>query len=534
MSAATTTPPVAAVAPEKDLTGRSRLVSNVLFTWGGQMVFFVSGFIMPRLIDHKLGQEVLGVWDLSWSLITYFRFVEMGVTASVNRYVARHWGKQDIEGINRVVSSATCALAIAAVLVVIATVGAFFLIPRWFAEQSAENISITQKSVFCLGTMLAIGTALGAFNGVLTGCHRWELQTMRNSTWQFISVVGMIIALYFGAGLVALAAITAICQTLGQVTLLGMAYRACPGLKLRRSYVRLSTIKELYVYSGKTLLPTVSEMLLNQTTSVLITGAMGFGALAVFTRPRALLRQMDSLERKMAMILTPTTSSLESCGDVKEIENLLVKSVRYSIYLVLPIVLVLVVFGGEVMQIWMGADYANWILPAVMAIGFLGTCIQTPILFMLEGLNAHGRAGVGQLIGSALSAAAVFIALKFFHGGLTAAAIAVTVPLLVVNIFYLPVLLCRRLKLSLGNFYGKVAIGPVLHVIPFTVCLVIGRLLFKAYPIPAVTVCAAGGFTLMVFYWRSVLPKSLKAGLQRRFDKLTRRAAVSAAKPATE
>jgi len=534
MSAASTQQPpaAAAVAPEKDLTGRSRLVSNVLFTWAGQMVFFVSGFIMPRLIDHKLGQEVLGVWDLSWSLITYFRFVDMGVSASVNRYVARYWGQQDIAGINRVVSSAACALAIASVVVFGATLVAVFSIPHWFAEQSAENILITQKSVFCLGTMLAVGVALGAYNGVLTGCHRWELQTMRNSLWQFISVTCMIIALYLGAGLVTLAAITAICQTLGQVTLVGLAYRACPGLRIRRADVHLSMIKELYIYSGKTLLPTISEMLLNQTTSVLITGSMGFGALAIFTRPRALLRQMDSLERKMAMILTPTTSSLESCGDVKEIENLLVKSVRYSIYLVLPLVLVLVIFGGEVMRLWMGPSYANWVLPAILAVGFLGTCIQTPILFMLEGLNAHGRAGVGQFIGSALSAAAVFVALKFFHGGLTAAAVAVTVPLLLVNLFYLPMLLCRRLGQHLGTFYRKVAVGPVLHVLPFTLCLVIGRLLFDAYPIPAVLVCAAGGSTLVIFYWRSVLPSSLKRGILKRTEKLTGR--FGGVRPAAE
>jgi O-antigen/teichoic acid export membrane protein len=293
--------------------------------------------------------------------------------------------------------------------------------------------------------------------------------------------------------------------------------------------VHLGTIKELYVYSGKTLLPTFSELLLNQTTSVLITGNIGLSALAVFTRPRSLLRQIDSLERKMAMILTPTTSSLESCGDVKEIENLLVKSVRYSIYLVLPIVLVLVVFGGEVMRIWMGPSYADWVLPAVMAVGFLGTCIQTPILFMLEGLNAHGKAGVGQFIGSALSALAVFVALKFFHGGLAFAAVAVTVPLLIVNLFYLPVLLCRRLGQDLGSFYRKVAIGPVIHALPFTAFLIVGRLLFGTYPIPALALCAVGGATLAIFYWRSVLPQSLKAGLTRRYEKLTRRSGFSGA-----
>lgn len=528
-TAATIEEPQTKAAPEKDLTGRSRLVSNVLFTWAGQLVYFVSGFIMPRLIDHKLGQDVLGVWDFSWSLVMYFRFVEMGLSGSVNRYVARHWGKQDIEGINRVVSSATFALAFASVLIFAGTIVAALTLPHWSGFHLDEYVTVTQWSVFWLGTMLAATTAVAAFNGVLTGCHRWELQTMRNSSFQFLSMVGMIVALFMGAGLATLAAITAIGQMLGHLTLVTLAYRACPGLKLRRSDIHRSTIKELYVYSAKTLLPTVSDLLLNQTTSVLIVSGIGPAALAIFSRPRSLLRQMDSLERKMAMILTPTTSSLESCGDMKEIERLLVKSVRYSVYLVLPLVLVLVVFGGEVMKIWMGPNYANWVLPAVMAVGFLGTCIQTPILFMLEGLNAHGRAGLGQLIGSALSALAVLISLKFAHAGLTGAAFAVTVPLLIVNVLYLPTLLCRRLGQSLITFYRDVGMRPIIHILPFAICLVAGRLVFNTYPVITAVLCAAGGVQVAVTYWRGVLPEKLKSGIQRRFEKLGRRGRLSGA-----
>ena len=129
MSSVSTVEVTATVVPEKDRTGRSRLVSNVLFTWAGQMVFFVSGFIMPRLIDHKLGHEVLGVWDYSWAAVTYFRFVDMGVTASVNRYVGRYWGVDDIPSINRVVSSATFALCIGAVVIVLGTIGVALSLP---------------------------------------------------------------------------------------------------------------------------------------------------------------------------------------------------------------------------------------------------------------------------------------------------------------------------------------------------------------------------------------------------------------------
>jgi O-antigen/teichoic acid export membrane protein len=523
-AAATIKEPAAKPAETVDRTGRSRLVSNVLFTWGGQMVFFVSGFIMPRMIKDKLGTEVLGVWDFSWSLIAYFRFVDMGVTASVNKYVAQHWGKDEIGGINRIVSSATFALFLASIVILIGTVVGVWTMPLWYGSRSLEYLAVSQKSSLCLGVMFAAQTAMGAFNGVLTGCHRWELQTMRNSLWQFITVVGMLVALWMGFGLVALALITAVCQVLGQLTMVTLAYHACPGLQIKRSYIHKSTLKELYIYSGKTLLPTFSEMLLSQTAVLLIFGRIGSEALAIFNRPRSLLRQVDSLERKMAMVLIPTTSSLESSGNMKEVENLLVKSTRYSMYLVIPTVLVLAIFGGEVMRLWMGAEFADWTLPAVFAIGFLGTAIQTPILYMLEGLNAHGKAGVGQFIGSVLSAVAIFVALKVFHGGLTMAAIAITVPLLFVNMLYLPMLLCKRLGHGLGSFYHKVLIVPLVHILPFTACLVIGRCLFDKYPIPALGVCMVGSAFLGLFYWRRVLPQSLKAGLERRFGKLLKRA----------
>lgn len=96
----------------EDLTGRERMVSNVIFSWGAHSVFIIAGFIMPRMIDRRLGQELLGIWDFSWSLVSYFQLVQAGIASSVNRYVARYRAAGDMLGVNRVVSSATCILCI--------------------------------------------------------------------------------------------------------------------------------------------------------------------------------------------------------------------------------------------------------------------------------------------------------------------------------------------------------------------------------------------------------------------------------------
>jgi len=82
-----------------DLTGRSRMAWNIIVSWAGQFVFIVAGFIMPRMIDRNLGQETLGIWDFSWSMVTYFGLIQVGIGSSVNRYVARYPAASDIYGV---------------------------------------------------------------------------------------------------------------------------------------------------------------------------------------------------------------------------------------------------------------------------------------------------------------------------------------------------------------------------------------------------------------------------------------------------
>jgi O-antigen/teichoic acid export membrane protein len=390
------------------------------------------------------------------------------------------------------------------------TIAVAWLLPVWFGYRLKEYVSVAQGSVLFLGAALALQTSLGAFNGVLTGCHRWELQSLRLSGWYFVTVTAMLIALWQGAGLVTLAAITFVGQAMGQLTMVTLAYRVCDGLKLSRDFVHWKTIKELYIFGGKTLTPIISTMLLNQTASLLIVAALGPAALAVFSRPRSLLTQLDSLERKMSMILTPTTSSLEHVGDVDEIKNLLTKGVRYSLYLILPAVLVMVVFGGAVLHIWMGSRYANGIIPAILAIGFLGSSVHTPILSMLEGMNMHGKAGVAQLIASIISVGLIVLGLQVYHAGLVGVAFAVTLPLLIVNLIYLPRLICRHLGLSLTSLFRAAIIAPLIHILPFAACLVVVRMLYQSHPIPALLLLSGSAIALAVSYWRLVLPPRLK------------------------
>ena len=497
--------------PQEDLTGRDRLVSNVIFGWGAHFVFIVAGFIMPRMIDRRLGQELLGVWDFAWSLVSYFGLVQAGIGSSVNRYVARYRGAGDICGVNRIVSSASCVLGVAGLLVMGLTIAVSLLLPQLFGARLEENVLEAQWVVFFLGISLVIEISLNAFSGVLTGCHRWELHNIIRSGWHAAAVAGMIAALLLGGRLRSLAVIIFAGSVLANATRVVLAHRVCEGLRLRPSLVEWEAIGKLFVFGGKTLIPSVSNLLLNHTTSILIVAYLGPAALALYARPRALVSHINALVHKMAYVLIPTTSSLQSEGNLEGIRDLLIKSVRYSFYMVLPMVLVVVVFGGSILKLWMGPRYANSLLPAILAVGYFTTMVQTPALMILGGLNAHGRAGIARFVASLCSVGLIFLALGYLRWGLAGAAVAVTLPLTIVNLVYLPFLICRRVELDMRQYFLSMAVRPVVHVLPFAICLVGARLVFTTEPLTGLLWGGTvGGTILAVLYWRYVLPDRIK------------------------
>lgn len=495
----------------EDLAGRDRLLRNVIFSWAAHFVFIVSGFIMPRMIDRRLGQELLGIWDFSWSLVSYFHLVQAGIASSVNRYVGRYRATGDLSGINRIVSSAFCVLSISGLVVLCMTVSLSLLLPQLFGVRLGENAHEAQWIVFYLGASLAVQMVFSPYGGVITGCHRWDFQNAINSGGHAVIVGGMITALLTGGALRTLALINLVGMLLVSATRVIIAHRVCKGLRVRFSLVRRTAIRNVFIFGAKTLIPSVSNLLLNQTVNVLILAYLSPAMLALYVRPRSLMHHIDTLVRKMAMVLIPTAGSLQGISDFEAIRDLLIKAVRYAFYMVLPMALVMIFFGGSILWIWMGPRYANGLVPAVLATGFLTTLVQAPALMILVGLNAHGRAGMSQFIASVCSVGLTVLALGYLKWGILGTAISVVLPLTIVNAIYLPYLTCRRLNLDIKRYYFSITAGPFVHVLPFAICLVIARLVFPAKPfIGLASGGTIGGIILAVIYWRYVLPDRMK------------------------
>lgn len=494
--------------PEKQ-SGRDRLFNSVIWSWGGHFVFIIAGFLLPRFIDRNVGQDALGVWDFSWSLVGYSGLVLLGVGSSVNRYVAMHLADNDIEGLNQSVSSVFCIQMIMGLIVLVLTLTAVWLIPILWNVRIGTLVSDAQWLVLFLGMSTSLSFAFGAFDGVLTGCHRWDVYNGINAGCHAITVVAMLTALVFGFGIVSLGILYFVETALAVLIRLIMVYQVCPSLKVRFSYARWPIALSMLGFGAKTYMNDVARLLLYQTNSILIVTFLGPAMIALYSRPMALIQHVRTFSAKLAHTMTPVVSELEAVGDRNELATLALQMSRYNVAIALPPILFLCILGGPLLLLWMGKGYRQDLLVAILAAGHLFTIANQPLQTTMIGMNAHGRPAIAMLCAAITSVILCYVGIGYLKGGLIAAALSVCIPLILADGLYVSFYSCRKLNVSFVRYLMKVWMEPALFALPFALCLIMVRISFP--PIQAlIWGILAGGAIILVVYWRWVIPTSLR------------------------
>jgi O-antigen/teichoic acid export membrane protein len=451
-----------------DLTGKDRFAWNLLVSWASHLVLIVSGFVMPRLVDDSVGQELLGIWDFGWSFVSYLSLVGLGMGACFNRYIAKHRAEGDFVSLNKVANSAVFVQMIFSSITALCTISFYYLLPFYFNEVLHQNIQMAQWVVLFLGLSVSVRMIAGSASGLLTGYHRWDMHNALHAGDSILSLILMIIALYLTHFSVAGMALGYLFSTIIFETLRFVCVnKICKEFKFNLRMANFKTCKEMLIFGIKSMLSNIPPIILLQTISILLVSTIGPAALAVFARPMALTKQVKTFMTKFTLMLTPTTGSMQGTGDVKSIRTLFISTTMLSFAFTLPSLGFLFIYGDVVLHYWMGSEYALSTLIMILALGQLLPMGQDTSLRILMGLNQHGRISLVAFV-----AVFLFFGIGLIFSGvtdweLTTAALLFVIPMNIVYGFIVPIYTCRELKLSWFNYIKKSILKPVIYIIPF-------------------------------------------------------------------
>lgn len=457
-----------------------RLISNTLWNIFSLAISMATGIVMTPLILHNLGKNVYGIWALTGSLFAYSQLLSLGLNSAVNLWIPKYLVNKNKEGIDKVVNTALAANIVAAIILSMAVVVMVYGFPYWFNIPS-ELHAVSRLTVAIVGAGFTILVALNVFTAVLSGFQRYDYIAISDIVTSIGRLIGIIVVLYSGYALIALAMVYALSNSIKILFNFILVRKKFADLKINLSMARKQTFREMFGYSGNTLLYSSGQIIQQQAALILIGATLGTAAVAEYSIPLFIIGVIGSLVTSLSMAIKPATTYLDAGKQVDQVRQLFLLGTKYSLLIVLPIALFLFFYGTEVMSIWLKKDYvgssANILF--LLMISAIFQLWLMPAFYVVVGLGKHFIFGIATLLKAAISLLLGGIMVVWLKLGVYGVAIGFSIPEILIAVVILGPYCCRSVGITFWKEIKECIIPSVFATLPLIFILVLTKYYFE-------------------------------------------------------
>ncbi|HMC63301.1 MAG TPA: oligosaccharide flippase family protein, partial [Gemmataceae bacterium] len=437
---------------------KRKLLINAAANWVGFAAQMLAAFLLSPILVHGLGAPRYGIWSLVESILAYLLLFDLGVAASVVRYVARFEAVEDRDGLNRVFSTSLCIFAVAGLVAGLLTAGMAFTGIQ-LLHIPAELFDEARGMFLLLGLNLAIGLPLGVFPAVLDGLERYPAKALVRTAALVLRSILFLVIVRARGGLLELAwAITA-CNILEHVALAAAAWWYLPQVRFSFSLIDRGTFRAIRGYSFDAFVAMVAGRVSFQTDAIVISAFLAPQFIAFFAVAGRLVEYAKNSLRALTAVLTPAVSALEAQGDERSIQSMLVHSTRYVLWLVMPIQVGLLILGKPFLARWIDPEFAERTYPTLAILSgplalALSQSVSARILYGTGRLRWFSRALIVEAIVNLLLSVALAQPL-----GIEGVALGTALPNVLVNIAVM-LYVCRSLGVGVTQYLRQAFVRP--------------------------------------------------------------------------
>jgi len=489
------------------------ILKAVASSWLAVSVNAVVGFLLTPYLLHHLGAVQFGLYTLVTALSGYYGLFDLGIRSAVLRFVSRALSLNDREETNRVVSTAfyfywaICAIAVAATVFVLPW------LPRLFGVDG-ETAGAFQHLVLLAGILQGLIFPLNVFAGSLDASGRFDLVYMIQTFCLLLRVLAVILTIRAGGQLFEVGAAVLLSGFLAYLLQVPFAIRALPSLSLGPKWISKVKLAEMFRYASVSLSVGIGDKLKANVFPVIIGVFLDPLAVTTFSLPTRLLRFPLDGASTMTEVVNPASSYLEARKDYSALRRLLLLTAQGAFLLLVPMSAFLIIFGRDVLRLWVGAGYlSTYPLLVVLTLGMSAGASQAGLQAILFGIGRHRGLIVYRVAEAAAFVLLGAVALKL--SGLGAFAIVVSITLMLTSLILVPKHVCHILGLRLRSYLWSGCFKPSLLTIPFALVLLgVHRVLLIRSWFEVVVALAIGGLAYAgTLLWAALWPQG-RAGFE--------------------
>jgi len=327
------------------------IISNAAGMWLSQALAVIPPLILVPYLIKTIGEVGYGVYALTWSLVMSIDQLERSLQSGVVKYSAGFLTKGLTDEVNKVISSSFVYSIFLAIIASIAVI-----IAAYFYNDTSGKVGI---SLIVVGIMILFILPLTPYIAIIQSKQRYYINAFADTAAKYITL--LIVVTWFTVvrpSVEALIIITAIMLFFARFVQVPIAYRLVPDLQNNLKLFNQKSFKLIFSFGAATVL--ASACLAVNHTGVrwlmdYLASTSFVAHLAIILMPIALLSQIIGA---VTLTLMPAASGYEAQGNYKMIQELLIRSIRYTTILIIAAFIAAFFLMRDVLIFWVGHNYA--------------------------------------------------------------------------------------------------------------------------------------------------------------------------------
>lgn len=389
---------------------RGRLARTALGSVAVKVAATRLAFLASVVLARLLGSSGYGIYSYAFSVAMLLAVVaQLGLPELVLREIAALAAEKEWSVIRALLIRAEQAVLTSSLLIIIIAGVVILLLPGWPAAEQTSTL------LWALGLVPVL--ALSEIrSGSLKGLQRVVLGLLPKSVMRPTALILLLLlmSLLTGAALKpSLAmALHAAAAAIGLVMGTWWLLQSLPAeVRLKRSNTRIRKWSRATI---PFLLLGIVHMVNGQVDILMLGTLRPAEELGAYRVAVALATLVPFFLSAANAVIQPEVSRLYSTGDRSTLQRLVTTEARWILLFTAPIVLVLLVFGRDILRIMYGADFQAGYAPlAILAVGQLANVGMGPVILVLNmtGLQRESLNGVSLAAGFNVVANATLVPL---------------------------------------------------------------------------------------------------------------------------
>jgi O-antigen/teichoic acid export membrane protein len=400
-----------------------QLTKNWGLNLSGQVLPLLVALAAMPFIVRGLGPERFGVLSIVWALLGSLTLLDLGLGRSTTKFVAECLGRGDIQELPRLFwTSLWSQLLIGIVGALLMAALVPHLVDRYL-KLSATNTEQTKSSFLILAASFPVVLGGNSIRGVLEAVQRFDVVNYVRIPAMMCMFLFPAIALPFGLRLPAIVFLLVLSRLGAALVYLAVCLRLFPSV--RRNYsLDYKLLRPLLAYGGWVSISNFVAPLLTYADRFVIGSVLGMSYVSYYTAPNEAITKASVLPGTLLTTLFPTLASLDASGARGRVQELCSRSIKSLLLLMTPSLLIVFVFARQILQLWLGADFAarSAGVLQIFCVGILVNSLAFVPFFLLQGLGRPDVTAKIHILELPIYALALAVLLP--RMGLTGAALA--------------------------------------------------------------------------------------------------------------